>query len=114
VEKLSERLKGWLFGDRGYVSKSLKKRGLELITTIKKGMKKRVLEPLQKQYLKQRSVIETMIGQLKSIMTIDHTRHRSLMNLQVNVLSGLLAYIFKPKKPALTFKKLNNLILTSN
>ena len=118
VEKLSDTLKGWLFGDRGYVSKHLKetleKRGLELITTLKKNMKQRLLDPIRKHYMKQRGIIETMIGQLKNLMTIDHTRHRSPMNFQVNVLSGLLAYIFKPKKPSVQFKKLNYLVLTSN
>lgn len=118
VETLTDKLKGWLFGDRGYVSKSLqeslKKQGLELITTLKKNMQKQILDPLKKHYLKQRGIVETVIDQLKNLMTIDHTRHRSVMNMQVNVLSGLLAYIFKPKKPSVGFKKLNYLLLTSN
>ena len=119
VDKLSDKLKGWLFGDKGYISnslsKSLKERGLELFTSIKKNMKKKILDPLQKHYMKQRNIIETMIGQLKHMMTIDHTRHRSIMNFQVNVLGGLLAYIFKPKKVSVGFSKLNNLkLLTSN
>ena len=117
VETLSQKLKGWLFGDRGYISKDLRERlkdqGLELITTLKNNMKEHVLEPLKKHYLKQRGIIETVIDQLKSIMTINHTRHRS--NFQVNVFGGLLAYIFKPKKPSVPFEKLNHLnTLTSN
>lgn len=118
VETLTQTLKGWLFGDRGYISKnlneSLKKRGLELFTTLKQNMKQKILEPIQKHYLKQRNIVETIIGQLKNIMTIDHTRHRSIINFQVNVLGGLIAYSFKPKKITTAFKKLNNIMLTSS
>jgi len=102
VEALSARLKCWLFGDRGYVSKglseSLKKQGLELITTLKKGMKQRVLEPLQNHYMKQRSIPKTMIDQLKNIMTIDHTRYRSAMNLQGQCFKWTFAIYFQTKK----------------
>ena len=118
VDNITQTLKGWLFGDRGYISKalyeSLKKRGLELFTTLKSNMKQKILEPMQKQYLKQRNIVETIIGQLKSIMTIDHSRHRSIINFQVNVLGGLLAYVFKPKKASSSFKHLNLISLTSN
>lgn len=37
-------------------------------------MKQHVLEPLQKHYLKQQGIIETVVDQLKNIMTINHTR----------------------------------------
>ena len=48
-----------------------------------------------------------MIGQLRHLLTIDHTRHHSLINMQFNVFVVLLAYIFKTKKVAVSFKKLN-------
>ncbi|MFN8375010.1 MAG: IS982 family transposase, partial [Anaerolineae bacterium] len=32
---------------------------------------------------------------------IEHTRHRSLANLMVNVVAGLIAYCHQPKKPSL-------------
>lgn len=70
--------------------------------------------------LSKRGMIETAIDQLKNLLHIDHTRHRSVINFQVNVLAGLLAYIFKPKKVTVAFNRLNNInplkhtILTSN
>lgn len=113
VAMLTNKLKGWLFGDKGYIdqklSKKLMDKGLELITNVKKNMKKKVLEPAKKYLLRKRGVIETIIDQLKNLMTIDHTRHRSVINLQVNVLGGLLAYVFKPKKPGFYFHQLNGL-----
>jgi IS5 family transposase len=118
VQKLSKGLKGWLFGDKGYIGKnlveSLKNQGLELITNLRKNMKERILDPLKQKYLEKRRVIETTIDQLKNILTIDHSRHRSIMNFQVNTLGALVAYAFKPKKPTARFQTLNQLSLTSN
>ena len=113
VKNLVKKLRGWLFGDRGYISKkltqSLATQGLELITTIKNNMKTRILDPIKKQFLRHRGMIETINDQLKNLFHIDHTRHRSIMNFQVNIVAGLLAYVFKPNKISVQFKKLNNL-----
>ena len=120
VEHLVGKLQGWLFGDRGYISKklveTLAEQGLELITKVKNNMKEIILDPIKKQFLNYRGIIETVNDQLKNLFYIDHTRHRSVMNFQVNVLAGLLAYVFKPNKISVPFKKLNNLnlILISN
>jgi len=93
VEHLVNKLQGWLFGDRGYISKklvqSLANQGLELITKVKTNMKEKILEPIKKRFLNHRGIIETINDQLKNLFYIDHTRHRSVMNLQVNVLAGL-------------------------
>jgi hypothetical protein len=113
VEQLAKDLKGCLFGDRGYISKNLKnklkEKGLELITKVKKNMKEQFLDPIQKFFLSKRNVIETVIDQIKNLCTVDHTRHRSPMNAQVNILSGVVAYIFKPKKPSVGFATLNHI-----
>jgi hypothetical protein len=125
LTKLMKGLQGWLFGDKGYlgheIATDLKKQGIELITRMRKNMKQAV--PLCKFkgfLLSKRGMIETAIDQLKNLLHIDHTRHRSVMNFQVNVLAGLLAYLFKPKKVAVPFNRLNGLnplkhtILTPN
>lgn len=119
VRKLVRNLKGWLFGDRGYISKALKaslgEQGLELITHPRANMKPRCLSALKKFFLSQRRIIETAIGQLKAICQIDHTRHRSPNNFLANLLAGLLAYIFKPRKPSVRWAhSLPSLALTSN
>jgi hypothetical protein len=119
VEKLIKGLKGWLFGDRGYISKVLKTvlldQGLELMTRIRRGMKPQPLSGKKSELLKKRGFIETAIGQLKEICHIQHTRHRSPTNFLANLFSGILAYIFKPKKPGVSWKKLlKGLSLTSS
>jgi hypothetical protein len=109
VTKLMQGLKGWLFGDRGYISKKLAKtlenQGVSLITTLKKNMKKQFIEPIKKYWLRKRGIIETIIDQLKAIFHLQHTRHRSVANFFTNILAALLAYTFKPKKPSVSFAK---------
>lgn len=120
VEALTKSLQGWLFADRGYISKTLSQRlaqqGVELITTLRKNMQKQFLSPIKKWWLKKRGIIETTFDQLKAILHIQHTRHRSPTNAFVHITAALLAYAFKPKKPNITFaQSINkNIMLTSN
>ena len=51
--------------------------------------------------LRKRSLIETVIDQLKNISQIQHSRHRSPANYLVNILAGLVADTHQPKKPSL-------------
>jgi len=105
VPRLVERLWGKLFGDKGYLSQSLttqlRQRGIHLITHLKSNMKNRLLLLSDKLLLRRRSILETITDQLKNISQIEHTRHRSLANLMVNRVAGLIAYCHQPKKPSL-------------
>ena len=51
--------------------------------------------------LRKRAVIECVNDELKNICQIEHTRHRSFANFITNLIAGLLAYSFLPKKPAI-------------
>ena len=51
--------------------------------------------------LRQRSLVETVIYELKNLCQIEHTRHRSPLNFTVNLLAGLIAYCLMPVKPEL-------------
>jgi hypothetical protein len=53
---------------------------------------------------RKRSIIETIVDQLKNISQIGHSRHRSSVNFGVNILCGLIAYCHQPKKPSLHFE----------
>ena len=65
-----------------YVVKS--DRLLELITSIRKNMKPRLLTLMDKILLRKRSIIETINDQLKNISQLEHSRHRSCNNFMVN------------------------------
>lgn len=110
VPKLMRGLTGLAAGDKGYIDKKLDEtllnQGLKLITKVKKNMKKKVLSAFEKFFLYQRSIIETVIDQLKSICHIEHSRHRSPVNFLVNLVGGLAAYCIRPRKPAIKIGKL--------
>jgi hypothetical protein len=114
VEKLVANLKGWFFGDKKYINKELKEsllnKRVELITNIKKGMKKIVIKPTKKFLLGKRYVIETVFDQWKNLLNINHIRHKFINNFMVNILETLIAYQFKLRKPSVSFAKLNGLV----
>lgn len=51
--------------------------------------------------LRERAIIESVNDELKNICQIEHTRHRSLENFLTNLLYGLIAYCFLPKKTSI-------------
>lgn len=105
VPELAKQLWGKLFGDKGYLSQPLFEQlfnqGVQLITPLRKNMQNRLMPLWDKLMARKRSLIETVNDQLKNISQVAHTRHRSVHNFMVNLLAGLLAYTFQPKKPAL-------------
>jgi len=58
--------------------------------------------------LNKRALIETVNDELKNICQVKHTRHRSFDNFITNLLSGLIAYSFFPKKPSLNIEIIDN------
>jgi DDE family transposase len=113
VLKMADKIKGKLFGDKGYISKKLFEKlfskGLQLITTVKKNMKNKLLPFVDKLLLRKRSIIETINDQLKNISQIEHTRHRSVSNFMVNLLCvDLFLILFK--KRSLPSKVLKNYV----
>lgn len=106
VLKLLQQLFGKVFADKGYVSQKLAQQllesaGIQLITKLKRNMKQRLMPLSERLMLRKRSIIETIIDQLKNISQIEHSRHRSPVNCFVNILCGLIAYCHQPKKPAI-------------
>ena len=105
VPRLTKNLVGKLFGDRGYISQALFEelyaRDLQLITSLRKNMKNKLLPLWDKMMLRKRTIIETIIDQLKNISQIEHSRHRSVVNFLVNLFAGLIAYNWQDKKPSL-------------
>jgi hypothetical protein len=108
VPTLLKNFVGKVFGDRGYISKKLEELlatdKVELITTLKKNMKPRVLAAFDKLLLRKRSIIETINDQLKNIFDLEHSRHRSLTNYMINIVSCLVAYSYQDKKPSLNIR----------
>lgn len=108
VPHLCQHLFGKVFGDKGYISQplfdQLLEQDVQLITGIRKNMPNRLLPLMDKLLLRKRAIIETINDQLKNMSQVAHTRHRSAKNFLVNVVTGLIAYTYQPKKPALNIR----------
>jgi hypothetical protein len=105
------KIYGKLFGDKGYISQSLFEQlfidGIHLITKLRKNMKNSLMHLSDKIILRKRALVETVCDELKNICQIEHTRHRSPEGFIVNVISGLIAYSYLPKKPSLNLEIVN-------
>jgi len=117
ISKLTAEVFGKLFADKGYISaplfSKLWDRGVQLVTKLRNNMKNKLMDMTDKLLLRKRAVIEAVNDFLKNICQIEHSRHRSVKNFFVNLISGLIAYSFIPKKPSLhivydVFSSLNN------
>lgn len=110
-ESFLKNVFGKLFGDKGYISKELTKilfvDGIHLVTSIRNNMKNSLMEMSDKINLRKRSVIETVNDELKNICQVEHSRHRSVGNFFTNLISGIIAYCFFPKKPSIVYKTIN-------
>ena len=71
--------------------------GVVLITKFLKNMNNKLMELSDKQLLRKRALIESVIEQLKHICQIEHSRHRAPTNFVVNLLSGLIAYCHRDR-----------------
>lgn len=105
VRELLKGQYGQFFGDKGYISaalaQDLRKSNVILVTKFKKRMKNKLMTMIDKQLLRKRAIVESVIDQLKNISQIEHSRHRSPTNFVVNLLAGLIAYCHRPKKPSI-------------
>ena len=67
-------------------------------------MKNSLMLMSDKILLRKRSVIETVNDELKNICQVEHSRHRSVGNFITNLIAGIIAYHFLPKKPSIKFE----------
>ena len=105
MDSLTKEIFGKLFADRGYISQELfekfLKKDITLVTRAKKNMKNKLMNLYDRLMLRKRTVIESVNDFLKNICEIEHSRHRSITNFLVNLLSALAAYSFLPKKTSI-------------
>ena len=116
-ERFLDKIYGKLFADKGYIGKELMQLlfvdGVHLITSIKNNMKNSLMEMSDKILLRKRSIIETVNDELKNICQVEHSRHRSFGNFLSNIIAGLIAYSFLPKKPSLKYQTIKTNQLTA-
>ena len=113
LTKFANGLHGSLYADKGYISKDLREmlrgQGVNLVYKVRKNMDPLELSVCDEVLLKKRMLIESVIKILKTQTQVEHTRHRSYVNFQVNVVSALIAYQLLENKPSLNFSELQQI-----
>jgi len=104
-----EKVFGKIYGDKGYLGKdlfdSLFVDGIHLVTKVRKNMKRKKMEFMDRIILRKRAVIESINDVLKNICYIEHSRHRSFHNFTANLVAGLTAYSFLDAKPSVKIQR---------
>ena len=87
-ESFHDKIFGKLFGDKGYICKTLFEKlfidGINLITKLRKNMKNCLMHIHDKILLTKRALIETVNDEFKNICQIEHSPHRSFENFLTN------------------------------
>ena len=103
--RMTDNVLGKIYADKGYISETLFTRlfsnGIHLVTGLRSNMKNKLMSVYDKIMLRKRSVIETVNDELKNVAQAVHSRHRSVFNFSMNILSALAEYSFFDKKPAI-------------
>jgi hypothetical protein len=103
VPDLTQGLIGKLFGDKGYVGQdlahSLLRRGLALMTRVRRNMKRLPVSFLDKALLNGRNIVETIIGHIKEFSSLRLPKHRSVFNAFTHLTAAIVAYQINPLPP---------------
>jgi hypothetical protein len=87
--------------------------GIHFVAGMRNNMKGGELPLQDRLMLRKRAVIESVNGEWKNICQIEDTRHRCFINFITNLIAGLPAYSFLPKKPAIWVDYIDDKQLTS-
>ena len=108
-QKFIDKIFGEIYGDKGYIGKDLFDKlfvdGIHLVTKVRKNMKKKAMDFMDRVILRKRAIIESVNELLKNNCQIEHSRHRSFDNFIGNMISALVAYSFLPKKPSINIDR---------
>ena len=86
--RFSQKLFDFLFED-----------GIQLVTGLRVNMENKLMPFYDRMMLRKRYIIETINDMLKNTAQIVHSRHRSVNNFIMNLISALGAYCFFDNKP---------------
>ena len=116
IKSFVEFIYGKIVGDKGYISRDLFSKlfvdGIQLITKLRSNMRGAVCSGYDRILLRKRVIIETINDELKNVAQIEHSRHRSVPNFIANLLGGIAAYCFFPKKPMINLERIHDNRLT--
>jgi hypothetical protein len=103
VPALTKGLVGKLFGDKGYIGQKLAqellRRGLALMTRVRRNMKSLPVSFFDKALLNGRNIAETSIGHIKEFSSLRLPKHRSVFNAFTHITAAIIAYQIDPLPP---------------
>ena len=107
-----ENIMGKLCVDKGYIRQALFEniflKGIHLVTKVKNNMKNLRMSIADKILHRKRTLIETVNDELKNIVQIECSIHRSFSNFIANSLSAIVVYCFFEKKSAIDVNFVND------
>ncbi|WP_238092712.1 transposase [Photobacterium leiognathi] len=99
---MADNIWGKLYGDKGYINKTLTgellDKDMELITTVRKSMKKKFISLWNKVMLKKRFYNRDGKRPVEQHIVYRTLRHRSMHVFISNLLGRLVATAYKKKK----------------
>ncbi len=107
ANRLSFGLKGYLCGDKAYISHNLfsrlAKKNLKLLTKTRKTMKyKNIFHGKEKHLITHRSIVESVFNKLKNVFSLVTHRCRSYLGFKAHWMSAVIAYTFDTRKPKIS------------
>ena len=79
---------------------------MNLVDKVRKNLQPLNVSVSDEILLKKRTLVESVIRELKTQLQVEHRCHRSVENFQATVFSALIAYQFLEKKPSLNLAEL--------
>ena len=93
-KNFNDKIFGKIYGDKGCLEKDLFDKlfvdGIHLVTKVRKNMKEKTIDFIEKVHLRKRAIIESVNDVLKNTRQIEHSRHRSFHNFLGNLIAYLL------------------------
>ncbi len=103
LELMVKNLFGKVFG--GYISQELfqqlLEQGIFMVTRVKNNIKIKLMSMLDEILLLKRSLIKSMFAKIKLLGKLEHSRHISVTNDLVYMLSALINYQISDNKPSI-------------
>lgn len=94
--EVTERIKGLLIGDKGFIRPILKQElttvGIDLQTPLLQSMKDERPKSFVKQLMSKRRLVETVIGQLAERFEIEKTKARDVWHLTNRITRKILSH----------------------
>ena len=79
----------------------LLEQGVFMVTRVRKNMKNKLMSLVDKALLVKHSLLESVVGKIKLLGKLEHSRHRLVTNAFVHMVAALINYQLSNDKPSI-------------